>query len=106
MRHPRHRERVDEFFSPMVKHSLIGALLFFVIGSPLTYKVVGMIIPGVVTDLGVPTWLGLVIHSVVFALVFYAILFLWHKVIEPLEHFVTIGDEKKVGEWETPSPAF
>ena len=64
--------------------SVIAALLFFVISSPLTYRIVDSLIGGIVTfvvpalapvfkvaQAGCPTNYGLVLHSVVFGLVTY-----------------------------------
>jgi hypothetical protein len=67
--------------SSKVKHAVALALLFFVVSSPYTYKVVDHVVGGVVSavapqlayvfkvaDAGCPTTYGLVVHSVVFGL--------------------------------------
>lgn len=49
------------------------ALLFFIVGNPMTYKLVDSVLGGLVGNIasasGAPTTLGLVVHSLVFALV-------------------------------------
>lgn len=48
---------------------LIAALLFFIVGSPATYKLVQSVLGDVVTiasAAGAPTIAGLAVHSVVF----------------------------------------
>ncbi len=70
--------------SQKVKHSVVLALLFFVISSPWTYKLVdnivqfitGTILPShahltKVAHSGCPTNYGLFVHAVVFGLVSY-----------------------------------
>lgn len=70
--------------SRRVQHALALALLFFVISSPYTYKVVdklvGSLVSATVPSLyhalkiaegGCPTTYGLAVHSVVFGLVAY-----------------------------------
>ena len=70
--------------SQKVKHSLTLALLFFVVSSPYTYKLVdsfvmplaGALVPSLahlfkIAEGGCPTTYGLVVHSVVFGLVAY-----------------------------------
>ena len=67
-----------------VKSALVAALLFYVISSPFTYKmvdklvgkVVELVIPSMafwfkVAESGCPTNYGLFVHSVVFGLVTY-----------------------------------
>ena len=70
--------------SKKLQHSLIIAVVFFLVSSPLTYrlvdKVVGSIVGSViphyadffkVAQAGCPTTYGLVLHTVVFFLVSY-----------------------------------
>lgn len=53
--------------------ALTLALLFFIVGNPMTYKLVDSLLGGLVgsiaTPSGAPTTLGLIVHSIVFALV-------------------------------------
>ena len=71
-------------FGKKVVHSVLLALLFFVLSSPMTYSVVdraistvvGMVSPRHVESLrvimgGSPTTYGIIVHSVVFGLVSY-----------------------------------
>lgn len=64
--------------------ALVAALLFFVISSPFTYRIVDQIVGGVVTAIlpqmasvfkvaqaGCPTTYGLALHAAVFGLVSY-----------------------------------
>lgn len=71
-------------FSRKVQASLTAALLFFVVSSPFTYRMVDNLIGGVVqavapsmtylfkvAESGCPTNYGLFVHSAVFGLVTY-----------------------------------
>jgi hypothetical protein len=71
-------------FSRKFQASATAALLFFVVSSPFTYKMVDSLIGGIVqaiapsmtslfrvAESGCPTNYGLVVHSVVFGLVTY-----------------------------------
>jgi hypothetical protein len=71
-------------FSRKVQASVTAALLFFVVSSPFTYKIVDSLIGGIVqaiapamssffkiAESGSPTTYGLIVHSVVFGLVTY-----------------------------------
>lgn len=71
-------------FSRKVQASVTAALLFFVVSSPFTYKIVDSLIGGIVhtiapsltslfkvAESGCPTNYGLIVHSVVFGLVTY-----------------------------------
>lgn len=51
-------------------HSLLAAILFFVIGSPFLYNLVQSVLGGVITiaTRGAPTLAGLAVHSLVFGL--------------------------------------
>ena len=73
--------------SRKAKAAVSAALLFFIISSPLTYRLVDSLIGGVVTSLvpslapvfkvaqsGCPTNYGLVLHASVFGLVAYALM--------------------------------
>jgi len=72
--------------TPKLKHAFMLGLLFFVVSSPYTYKlvdqivstVVGGLFPSVahifkVADGGCPTTYGLLLHSAVFAVVAYVL---------------------------------
>jgi hypothetical protein len=67
--------------TPKVKHAVVLALLFFVVSSPYTYKLVDQVVSTVAGNLfpslahlvkiaegGCPTTYGLIVHSVVFGL--------------------------------------
>jgi hypothetical protein len=67
--------------------SIVAALLFFVVSSPLTYRLVDSLVGGVVTALvpafaplfkvaqaGCPTNYGLVLHAVVFGVITYLLM--------------------------------
>jgi hypothetical protein len=56
-----------------VKFSLYSTLLFFVVANPATYTFMNSIVGGVAAA-GCPTAFGLVLHSVVFFLLSYAIM--------------------------------
>lgn len=71
-------------FSRKFQAALMAALLFYVVSSPFTYKMVDKLIGGVVTTVapsmaywfkvaesGCPTNYGLLVHSAVFGLVSY-----------------------------------
>lgn len=73
--------------SRKVQASLVGALLFYVISSPFTYRIVDKVIGTVVTavipqfsslfkvaEAGCPTNYGLLVHAAVFGLVAYALM--------------------------------
>lgn len=73
-------------FSRKVQHALSLGLLFFVISSPMTYRlvdsivgrVIGAVVPQYTTlfkiaEAGCPTNYGLFVHSVVFALAAYGL---------------------------------
>lgn len=75
------------FFSRKVQASIVAALLFFVISSPFTYKMVDNLVGGIVgsaipqlahwfkiAEAGCPTTYGLAVHAVVFGLVTYALM--------------------------------
>lgn len=53
--------------------ALILALVFFIVGNPMTYKLVDSLLGGLIGRIagpsGSPTTLGLIVHSIVFALV-------------------------------------
>jgi len=70
--------------SKKLQHSLIMAVLFFVVSSPITYRLVDSVISGVVGSLiphyadffkiaqaGCPTTYGILVHTVVFFLISY-----------------------------------
>lgn len=73
--------------SQKLKHSIMLALLFFVVSSPWTYKLVDSIVSVVlgntfpqlhdllkIADAGCPRTYGLFVHAVVFGLVSYFLL--------------------------------
>ena len=75
------------FLSRKAQASLVAAILFFVVSSPLTYRLVDSLIGGIVTmvipasaDLfkvaqaGCPTNYGLVLHSAVFGVITYLLM--------------------------------
>jgi hypothetical protein len=70
--------------SRKLQASLVAALLFYVVSSPFTYRLVDQLVGGVVgsivpqfttlfkiAEAGCPTNYGLLVHSVVFGLVTY-----------------------------------
>jgi hypothetical protein len=72
------------YVSPKLKHAFMLGLLFFVVSSPYTYKLVDRVVAPVVEAVlpssaalfkiaegGCPTTYGLLVHSAVFALVAY-----------------------------------
>ena len=74
-------------FSRKTSAALSAGLLFFVISSPFLYKLVDQIVTGIfgaivpniayyfrIAEAGCPTTTGLVVHSVVFALLAYAMM--------------------------------
>jgi len=73
--------------SRKVQASIVGAILFFVISSPFTYRIVDTIVGTVVravipqfaslfkiAEAGCPTNYGLFVHAAVFGLVAYALM--------------------------------
>jgi hypothetical protein len=67
--------------------SVVAALLFFVVSSPLTYRLVDSLVGGVVTAVvpalapmfkvaqaGCPTNYGLILHAVVFGVITYLLM--------------------------------
>lgn len=56
-----------------VKFSLYSTLLFFLVANPVTYRFMNSIIGGVAVS-GCPTAFGLILHSVVFFALSYAIM--------------------------------
>ena len=73
--------------SAKLQHVVTLAVLFFVVSSPYTYKLVDNLTQGILTSAvphlahifkiaegGCPTTYGLLVHSVVFALVVYYVL--------------------------------
>ena len=73
--------------SRKVQASIVGAILFFVISSPFTYRIVDTIVGTVVravipqfaslfkiAEAGCPTNYGLLVHAAVFGLVAYALM--------------------------------
>ena len=75
---------INQMLSSKVKHAAALALLFFVVSSPYTYKLVDSLVGGMVSAVvprlaylfkvaegGCPTTYGLALHSVVFGLAAY-----------------------------------
>ena len=75
------------FLSREAQASIVASLLFFVVASPLTYRVVDSLVGGVVTAViptfasvfkvaqaGCPTNYGLVLHAVVFGVITYVLM--------------------------------
>lgn len=75
------------YFSRKVQASLVAALLFFVISSPFTYKLVDQLVGGIVTaiipqfasffkiaEAGCPTNYGLAVHAAVYGLITYLLM--------------------------------
>ena len=73
---------VYQMFSKKFQHAAALGLLFFVVSSPMTYRLVDQLVGGVATALvpgvahwfkvaqaGCPTTYGLALHAVVFAVV-------------------------------------
>ena len=73
-------------FDVKFQNAALLAVLFFVLSSPMTYRLVDRLVGGVVTSIfpqfasvfkvaeaGCPTQYGLVVHSLVFGLVCYLI---------------------------------
>ena len=67
--------------------SIVAALLFFVVSSPLTYRLVDSLVGGIVTAVvpamtpifkvaqaGCPTNYGLILHAVVFGVITYGLM--------------------------------
>ena len=74
-------------FSRKVQASLVAALLFFVISSPFTYKLVDGLVGGIVgtiapqlrnvlkiAEAGCPTNYGLAVHAAVYGLITYLLM--------------------------------
>jgi hypothetical protein len=56
--------------------TLQAILLFFIISHPLTYRLTDSLVGGVTTMAGVPTTLGLLVHSLVFGAIVYGLMYL------------------------------
>lgn len=56
-----------------VKYSLYSTLLFFLVANPVTYRFMNSIIGGVAVS-GCPTAFGLILHSLVFFGLLYALM--------------------------------
>ena len=76
--------RIVQMLGAKVTHAVVLSLLFFVVSSPYTYKLVDQVVSTVAGNLfpslahlvkiaegGCPTTYGLVVHSVVFGLAAY-----------------------------------
>ena len=82
--------------------SVISGLTFFVIANPETFRVVRRLIgPGIATPNGCPSTLGLIVHSVVFILVVWAMMNV-KKIMPELPHNIT--GNKKNSEKKKPAP--
>jgi hypothetical protein len=75
------------YFSRKVQASMVAALLFFVISSPFTYKLVDGLVGGIVraivpqfvgvlkiAEAGCPTNYGLAVHAAVYGLITYLLM--------------------------------
>ena len=75
------------FLSRKAQASVVAGILFFVVASPLTYRLVDSVVGGVVTAVvpafapmfkvasaGCPTYYGLVVHAVVFGVITYMLM--------------------------------
>jgi len=56
--------------------TLQAILLFFIISHPLTSRLTDSLVGGVTTMAGVPTTLGLLVHSLVFGAIVYGLMYL------------------------------
>jgi len=58
-----------------IQCALVAAVLFFIVGHPMTYKIVDSVLGGVLGAIasasGAPTTWGLVVHSAVFGVAAY-----------------------------------
>lgn len=57
------------------KFSLYSALIFFLVANPITYRFTNGLIGGVSDSAGCPTAFGFILHTVVFFLLSFAIMF-------------------------------
>lgn len=51
------------------RYSLYSALVFLVLSLPLTYKATSMLYGGIRTQTGAPSYIGVVLHAIVFLLI-------------------------------------
>jgi hypothetical protein len=56
------------------KFSLYSTLIFFLVANPVTFRFVNSIIPGVAIN-GCPTAFGFILHTIVFFLISFGIMF-------------------------------
>ncbi len=63
-------------YTKQLKAAAFAGLLFYVISNPITYTIVDSVLPLKLANNGKPTGLGLVVHSVVFALVTFGLMLL------------------------------
>jgi hypothetical protein len=62
-----------------MRYSFYSAIVFFIIASPLMFKIVNSLLGGLIpisSTSGCPTIAGLVIHSIVFGLIIYGMMHL------------------------------
>lgn len=60
-----------------IKYTIYGGLLFFLLSSPVVYKLVGQLTNGIVADNnGCPSYTGVVVHSVVYGLALLSLMYL------------------------------
>jgi hypothetical protein len=57
------------------KYSLYSAVIFLIIASPLMYRITSAVLGQWIAVQGCPTVAGLVLHTIVFALVIFGIMF-------------------------------
>ena len=56
--------------------TLQAILLFFLVSHPITYRLTDSIVGGLTTPAGLPTTLGLLVHSLVFGGIVYGLMYL------------------------------
>lgn len=59
-----------------IKHSLYGALIFFLLSSPAMFKFIGSILPNIANSNGCPTLFGIIVHALVYCGVLVAVMYL------------------------------
>ena len=62
-----------EGMTPEQMNIVVAAVLFFIVGAPETYKTVDSVVDGVLDKEGRVTYTGLILHTVVFAVLLYVV---------------------------------
>jgi len=63
--------------SKKLRITLLSVLIFLLVSAPMTYKLTNSIFGGTLANGGsCPTWFGLVLHTIVFGLITYALMFI------------------------------